>query len=62
MQAEMTVEERTALTTNKCAGSIHLLQQVDAETFAPDRAAERESSWRDQGRWLSLGVVVGRKL
>ena len=62
MQAEMTVEERTALTTNKCAGSIHVLQQADAETFAPDRAVEREVIRGDQGRWLSLGVVVGRTL
>ncbi len=61
MQVEMTVEERTALTTNKCAGSIHL-QQVDAETFAPDRATEREVIRPDAGRWLSLGVVVSRKL
>jgi len=33
-----------------------------AQATAPDRSAERESSRRDQGRWLSLGVVVGRKL
>jgi len=62
MQAEMTVEERTALTTNKCAGSIHLLQQADVETFAPDRAVEREVIRRGAGRWLSLGLGVDRKL
>jgi len=33
-----------------------------AQATAPDRAVERESSRRDAGRWLSLGVVVGRKL